>query len=271
MKNIIFTLLTFFVFENSFSQGSLRSEFERGFDIDKEITQSVSELFRKHAVDEVFICTQDGILNLYTLAIGFKQSKVYFKTIGEIINENNFSVSDVSNKNKILTWRECTILDCDQFGTTYEFHREGSNKGKLYSKTKMGDMKNIERFNCVNKKNEKQNSNKNNISGVTKDGKKYTIFIENATKNSNNGFWTIDYLISNIPDKGIIKSLNIKAEIDCSDTSMQQPPNLLQIDLFRDNEGKDLVRSFNEIDSSKFNDLKEILKRLPFFICNKLN
>ena len=271
MNKIILTFIGFFIIENSFSQGSLRSEYERGFDINKEITQSISELFRKHAVDEVFICTQDGIFNLYTLAIGFKQSKVYFKTIGEIINEDNFSVSEVSDKNKILTWRECTILDCNQFGTTYEFHREGTHKGKLYSRTKMGDMKNIERFNCENKKNEKQISNKNNISGVTKDGKKYTIFIENATKNSNNGFWTLDYLISNIPDKGVIKSVNIKLEIDCSDTSMRQPPNLLQIDFFRDNEGKDLAKSSNEFDSSKFNDTKEIFKRFSSVICNKLN
>ena len=271
MKSVIFSLLSFFIIENSFSQGSLRSEYERGFDINKEITQSTSELLRKHAVDEVFICTQDGILNLYTLAIGFKRSKVYFKTIGEIINEDNFSVSDVSEKNKILTWRECTILDCNQFGTTYEFHREGTNKGKLYSRSKMGDMKNTERFNCTNKKNEKQTSNKKNIFFEDKEGQKHTFFVENAVKTPKSGLWKVDYLISNFTDNENYKSLMSKLEINCSETSSQQTVKLLQVEIFRDDERTDLFLILKDDGSPKFQSLAESIKIFVPTICLKLN
>jgi len=271
MKSVIFSLLSFFIIENSFSQGSLRSEYERGFDINREIAQSTSELFRKHAVDEVFICTQDGIFNLYTLAIGFKSSKVYFKTIGEIINEDNFSASDVLEKNKILTWRECTILDCNQFGTTYEFHREGTHKGKLYSRTKMGDMKNIERFNCTNKKNEKQTSNKKNIFFEDKEGQKHTFFVENAVKNPKNGLWTVDYLMSNITDQEKYKSLKAKLEVNCSDTSMKRQIRVLQVDSFRDSDGTDLYFILKDDGSPKFQGMAESLEIFVPTICRKLN
>jgi hypothetical protein len=239
MKTIIFTLLTFFVFENSFSQGSLRSEYERGFDLNGAISVSSYELTQRYRVDEIFVCSQEGILNLYTIILGFKKEKIYFKTIGEIINEDNFSSSEIAKKNNTFTWRECSILDCNQFGTLHEFHRNGPNSGKLYSKNKMGDLKNIEKFNCIgDKTNNKKMLGKKDFS-FSKEGLEFTIIGSQAFMNPENGHVTVDFLFSKIPvemEKDV-RSRRLTFEAVCrQEAEMSQIRTIASIAYLEENE-----------------------------------
>lgn len=252
MKSVIFSLLSFFIIENSFSQGSLRSEYERGFDLNGAISVSSYELTQRYRVDEIFVCSQDGILNLYTVLLGFKKEKIYFKTIGEIINEDTFSESVVTKKNDIFTWRECSILDCNQFGTSHEFHRNGPNNGKLYSKNKMGDIKNIEKFNCIgDKKNNKKMLGKKDFS-FSNEGLEFTIFGSQAFVNPENGHITVDFLFKKIPleiEKDI-RSRRLTLEAVChKEFETSQVRTIASMAYFEENEkGPGIYAEFWQLD-----------------------